>query len=129
MTYNADPRPKYSRKYRQAFLLEEGCTCYWCGLPILPGEPWDIEHRTARELLPAGGDADARENLGAIHRRRCHPAKTKQDRQLIKVSNRTRRKLGPEAEPRQSKHPLLGRGFQPGFRPLRGRNNFQGRNR
>lgn len=121
MTYNTDPRPRYSAKYREAFLEEEGHTCYWCGLPILPGQPWAIEHKTARELLPPGGHADSRENLAAIHDHpaACHKQKTAQDKHLIAQSNRIRRANGPVEERKKSRNPLKSQGFQKGkSRPI-----------
>jgi hypothetical protein len=115
MPYNTDRRPRYSKKFREAFLLEEGCRCYWCGQPILPGQPWAIEHKTARELLPPGGEADARANLAAIHAHpaTCHKEKTALDIAIIAKSNRIRRAHGP-IEQRKHKKPLKSQGFQKG---------------
>lgn len=109
MTYNTTRRRKFTAEQRRAFLELHGCRCYWCGEPILPDQPFDIEHVIARELMP-GKDADADENLKPIHAHPapCHKAKTALDRKLIAKSNRIRRNANPETR-RQTRHPIRSR--------------------
>lgn len=117
MTYNTDRRKPLRGAARAAFLAEHGGRCYYCGDPIVDDE-WDDEHVIARELLPPGGDADALSNRRPIHRHPCHKIKSRQDRKLIAKSNRIRRANGPVEDRRQTRHPIRGRGFQQGYRPI-----------
>lgn len=119
MTYNKAPRRRFTQPQREVFLACHECLCYWCGEPIGPGQAWDIEHKTARELLP-DATADRDENLAPIHAHpmKCHKIKTKRDRALIARSNRIRRASGPVEERKQPKHPIRTRGFQQGHRSI-----------
>lgn len=119
MTYNLAPRRRFTQAQREVFLALHGRRCYWCGELILPGQPWAVEHMTARELLP-DASADADENLAPIHAHPapCHKQKTKRDIALIAKSNRVRRANGP-AEERRVKTTIKSRGFQQGqSRPM-----------
>lgn len=110
MTYNAAPRRRFTAHQREAFLVAHDGRCYWCGLPIKPGQPWDIEHKTARELLP-DASADADDNLAPIHSHpsTCHKIKTALDRKIIAKSNRVQRKHGPVEDRRQTRNPIRSR--------------------
>ncbi len=104
MTYNQTPRRRFTPEQRRAFLILHDCACYWCRKPITEGQPWDIEHVIARELMQ-GKDADTDENLRPIHAHPapCHKAKTALDRKLIAKSNRIRRNLNPETRKRSKR--------------------------
>lgn len=113
MTYNTTRRPKFTKADREALLAAHDHRCWWCGEPILPGQPWDVEHKTAREMMP-DATADLPENLAPIHAHpaTCHKIKTRRDRAIIAKSNRVRQ------ERREPKHPMRSRGFQPGSRKI-----------
>lgn len=98
MTYNSTPRRRFTKLQRAAFLRRHDCTCYWCSEPITDGQPWAIEHKIARELMP-GKEADADHNLAPIHAHpmECHKLKTRLDAKLIAKSNRIRAKHGTDA--------------------------------
>jgi hypothetical protein len=119
VTYNHAPRRRFTKAQRAAFLVLHGGVCYWCEQPIEPGQPWDIEHLTARELLP-DASADADENLAPIHAHPmpCHKIKSRRDKAMIAKSNRIRRAAGPVEDRRDAKHPIRSRGFQQGARPM-----------
>lgn len=110
MTYNTKPRRRFTAEQREAFLEVHGRVCIVCLEPILPGQPWDIEHGIARELLAPDADPDGDWNLGPIHSHpaRCHKIKTARDRKLIAKSNRIRRNLDPVTRKR-SRKPILHR--------------------
>lgn len=111
MTYNTTRRRRFSAKQRRDFLERHGRRCYWCREPIADGQPWDIEHELAREL----GGSDEDDNLRPIHRKACHPAKTKADRRLIAKSNHVRRFHGIDPDERKWKSPKMkSRPFQKG---------------
>ena len=95
MTYNSTPRRRFTKLQRAAFLRRHDCTCYWCSEPITDGQPWAIEHKIARELMP-GKEADADHNLAPIHAHpmECHKLKTRLDAKLIAKSNRIRKNFG-----------------------------------
>lgn len=113
MTYNQAPRRRFTPKQREAFLIAHNCTCYWCNRAILPGQPWDIEHKTPREMLP-DASVDDDENLAPIHSHpdTCHKIKTAADRKIIAKSNRIRRSNGPAEDRRKTKHPIRSRKAQ-----------------
>ncbi len=95
MTYNSTPRRRFTKLQREEFLRRHDCTCYWCREKILPSQPWAIEHKIARELMP-GKEADADHNLAPIHAHpmECHKLKTRLDAKLIAKSNRIRKNFG-----------------------------------
>ena len=109
MTYNQTPRRRFTAEQRADFLMLHEYTCYWCGQPINPNLPWDVEHVIPRELME-GKDADADHNLKPIHSHPapCHKAKTALDRKLIAKSNRIRRNANPETR-RKTKNPIRSR--------------------
>lgn len=116
VTYNQTKRRRFTKRQREAFLLRHDATCHWCREPILAGQPWQIEHLIARELM-AGKDADADENLAPIHSHPlpCHKAKTRQDVAMIAKSNHVRRFHGIEPDTRKHKpRPIRGRPFPTG---------------
>ena len=116
MTYNTSRRRHFTPKQRAAFLEKHDYICYWCGERIETDQPWDIEHRIARELLP-DASADNDDNLAPIHAlpKRCHKIKTAIDRQLIAKSNRIRRKHGLDPDKRKHKpKPIRSQGFRRG---------------
>lgn len=113
MTYNHAPRRRFTAKQREAFLIAHDRICYWCGGRIESDQPWDIEHRTAREMLP-DASADADENLAPIHAhpKPCHKIKSRLDKAMIAKSNRIRRSNGPAEDRRKTKHPIRSRKAQ-----------------
>ena len=94
MTYNTTRRRHFTPKQRAALLTRHDRICYWCGERIEHDQPWDIEHRIARELLP-DASADDDSNLAPIHAhpKRCHKIKTALDRKIIAKGNRIRKKI------------------------------------
>lgn len=65
-----------------------GGICHICGRKILPGEPWDAEHKIALEI----SDDDSDENLAPAHVA-CHKEKTKKDARLISKARSVRAKF------------------------------------
>jgi hypothetical protein len=126
MTYNTTPRRRFTKMQRMAFLLQHHFKCYWCGKVISSADPWDIEHLIPRELMP-GTEADDDDNLAPIHSHpwTCHKEKSKRDKALIAKSNRIRREHGPAEQRKKTKHPIRGRGFQPGHRSIPSRPFFK----
>ncbi len=116
MSYNTDPRKPLTKKRRAQFLIDHLHTCYWCD-GIITDDKWDVEHKTAREMLPPGAGADDPANLAPIHRDPCHREKTAMDRRLIAKSNRIRRENGPPELRRKTK-PIQSRGFGEQSRPV-----------
>lgn len=127
MTYNTKPRRRFSKKQRQAIFDAHGGTCYWCREPIMPGQPWAIEHLTAREMLRPDQDPDGDWNLDIIHDHpaACHKEKTKLDRAQIKKSNHIRKHHGLDPVTKKSRPKKINsRGFGTQHRPLKSRNTF-----
>lgn len=127
MTYNTKRRRSFSAKQRTAFLETHGAVCYWCKEPILPGQPWDIEHMMARELLHADDDPDGNWNLAPIHHLPCHKSKTAADRKVIAKSNHVRKKHGLDPVTKKPGVKIKSKGFQSGHRPLQSKSTFQQR--
>lgn len=110
VTYNTTKRRRFTKQQRQAFLLSHGSRCYWCGEPITEGQPWAIEHKIPRELMP-GKEADADHNLAPIHSHPmdCHKIKTRIDIKAISKSNRIRKNEGFDEVTRKPPPRMKGR--------------------
>lgn len=119
MTYNKTRRRHFSPKQRVAFLAKHDSICYWCGGRIEHDQPWEIEHRIARELLP-DATADDDENLAPIHAlpKLCHKVKTGLDRKAIAKSNRIIRRNGPKENRRKTKPIPQPKNFKWASRPF-----------
>lgn len=101
MTYNTKRRRTFTQAQRAAFFAAHRGLCYLCGGKITaPQEAWDIEHIIAREIMGDGADADS--NLALAHRK-CHAAKTREDRRDIAKSNRVRQQHLGARNPSQMK--------------------------
>ena len=122
MSYNKARRRSFTPKQRAAFLIAHGSRCYWCTMPITEGQPWAIEHLIPRELME-GADADADENLDAIHAHPllCHKIKTQRDIRMIAKSNRLRKKNGLDPVTKKERPKMKGRAFQKGKRSIQSR--------
>lgn len=115
MTYNSTPRRRFTKQQREEFLRRHDGVCYWCREPILPGQPWAIEHKIARELMP-GKEADADHNLAPIHAHpmECHKQKSRLDAKLISKSNRIRKNFGLDPVKAKLRPKMRGRAFAGG---------------
>jgi 5-methylcytosine-specific restriction endonuclease McrA len=97
MSY-APPRPRIGKRLKAEVWEKDAGCCQLCGLPILPGETFHIDHELAREL----GGSDGIENLRLAHDD-CHRDKTRRDVALIAKSNRVRKRHMTPTEPRKPK--------------------------
>lgn len=85
MTYNRTKRRHFTPTQRLAFFEAHHGICYLCRGKINGAvEAWEIEHIIAREIMGDGADDD--DNLALAHKK-CHAAKTAQDRKAIAKSN------------------------------------------
>lgn len=115
MSFNRTRRRTFTTLQRARFFEERKGVCYLCNMTIRVGEPWDIEHRVAREILGDGADDDS--NLELAHRA-CHKAKTREDQAAIAKSNRVRAKHLGAHRPKQKFPSRPFGGFKPRVRDI-----------
>lgn len=75
--YDAAHR-RLRRSWQRRMNAGEQVSCLRCGLPILPGQPWDLGHNDARDAWTGPEHAHCNRAAGAIasHRMREHWTQT-----------------------------------------------------
>lgn len=89
-------RPSITRIQRLRMLAAANGRCHICGLPIAPGDRWDVEHKRALCLLGEAGLAYC-----APAHIECHKIKTRDD-----LARLTKARRQAKAGAKRSKHPL-----------------------
>ena len=116
MSFNTTPRRTFNAKQRVAFFEKHRGICYLCGGKIHGAtEAWEIEHVIAREIMGDGADED--ENLALAHKK-CHAAKTREDRKTIAKSNAVRARALGAHRPKQKIPSRPFGGFAPRVRDI-----------
>ena len=97
-------RKRLSTRDREALLVRESFTCHLCGLPIVPGDRWEVSHEIA---LACGGE-DIDSNRRAAHWR-CHAYHTATE--TLPAAAKARRIYQRHHDMHRSRRPLpAGRG-------------------
>lgn len=86
-------RPAMTKKRRMMIWERDLGVCYLCGLKVMAGEAWDVEHISPWEI--SRDDSDG--NLAVAHRSGCHAEKTKADRKVIAKTQRMAGERGQQA--------------------------------
>lgn len=96
-------RVRLSTRDREKLFDEHNGICHICGLPIEPGQAWEVSHPIP---LAAGGD-DVPENRAPAHAK-CHRHQTSTiDQPLIAKTRRQRQKhIGAKAKYPWPKRPF-----------------------
>lgn len=86
-------RPSVSEAKRMQVWMKDKGRCYLCGLKVLAGEKWDVEHEIARGLTYD----DSLDNLRVAHKIGCHQEKTRADITRIAKAKRQGGETGQQA--------------------------------